>query len=55
MKTWTVQMTDQTAPSLQSDLDLHCSQKLLVSSSVRKDLIIEIEFFQANCGENLGI
>ena len=27
---------DQTASSVQSDLDLHCPRKLLVSSSVRK-------------------
>ena len=35
---WTVQIRDQTAHSVQSDLDIHCPQKLLVSSSVRKDL-----------------
>ena len=27
---------DQTAQNMQSDLDLHCPQKLLVSSSERK-------------------
>ena len=27
MKKWTVQITDQTACSVQSDLDLHCPQK----------------------------
>ena len=32
-------MTDQTARSVQSDLDLHCPQIILVSSSVRKKLI----------------
>ena len=31
-------MRDQTAQSVQSDLDLHCPQKLLVSSPVRKEL-----------------
>ena len=36
---WTVQIRDQTAHSVQSDLDLHCPQKLLVSSSVRKKFI----------------
>ena len=41
MKMWTVWIKDQTAHSVQSDLDLHCPQKLLVSSlSVRKDLTI---------------
>ena len=34
---WTVQIKDQTARSVQSDLDLHCPRKLLVSSSVRKN------------------
>ena len=35
---WTAQIRDQTAHSVQSDLDLYCPQKLLVSSSVRKEL-----------------
>ena len=33
---WTVWMKDQTARSVQSDLDLHCPQKILVSSSGKK-------------------
>ena len=33
-----MQIRDQTAHSVQSDLDLHCPQKLLVSSSVRNGL-----------------
>ena len=37
---WTVQIRDQTARSVQSDLDLHCPQKLLVSSTVRKELTL---------------
>ena len=32
---------DQTAQKVQSDLNLHCPQKLLLSSSVRKDLTPE--------------
>ena len=35
---WTVKIRDQTAGFVQSDLDLHCPQKLVVSSSVRKQL-----------------
>ena len=35
---WTVLIRDQTASSVQSDLDLHCPQKLLVLSLVRKEL-----------------
>ena len=35
---WTVWIRDQAACSLQSDLDVHCPQKLLVSLSVRKEL-----------------
>ena len=38
MKVWTVQITDQNVLSVQSDLDLHCPQKLLLSSSVRKEI-----------------
>ena len=38
MKMWTVQIKDQTACSVQSDLNLHCPQKLLVPSSVRKEV-----------------
>ena len=37
MKMWTMQIKDQTACSVQSDLDLHCPQKLLVLSTVRKE------------------
>ena len=33
---------DQTAHSVQSDLDLHCPTNLLVSSSVRKELISDV-------------
>ena len=36
----TMQIKDQTAQNVQSDLDLHCPQKLLVSTSVRKDLLL---------------
>ena len=35
---WTVSIRNQTACSVQSDLDLHSLQKLIVSSSVRKKL-----------------
>ena len=35
---WTVYITDQSTQSEQCDLDLHCPQKLLVLSSVRKEL-----------------
>ena len=38
MKMWTVWIRDQNARSLQSDLDLHCPQKLHVSSS-RKERV----------------
>ena len=38
MKMWTVQIRDQTTCFVQSDLDLHCPQKLLVSTSVKKEL-----------------
>ena len=38
MKMWTVEIRDQTAHSVQSDLDLHCPQKLLVSSTIGKEL-----------------
>ena len=37
MKMWTVHIKDQTARSVQYELDLHCPLKLLVSSTVRKD------------------
>ena len=37
---WTVEIRDQTAHSVQSYLNLHCPQKLLVSSSVRRKLTI---------------
>ena len=33
---WTVWIRDQTARSVQSDLDLHSPQELFVSSTVRK-------------------
>ena len=35
---WTVHIRNQTAHSVQSDLDLHCPQRFLVTSSVRKEL-----------------
>ena len=35
---WTVLIKDQTTHSVQSDLDLHCLQKLPLSSTVRKEL-----------------
>ena len=35
---WTVFITDQTARSVQSDLDLPCPQKPLVYLPVRKEL-----------------
>ena len=38
MKMWTVKIRDQTARSVQFDVDLHCPQKLLVSALVRKEL-----------------
>ena len=38
MKIWTMWIKDQTACSVQSDLDLHCPQKFLTSSIVRKEL-----------------
>ena len=37
MKMWIVLIRDQTTRSVQSDLNLHCPQNLLVSPSVRKD------------------
>ena len=40
MKMWTVLLRDQNARSVQSDLDLHCPPKILVSSTVRKDVIL---------------
>ena len=40
MEMWTVQIRDQIACSLQFDLDLHCPQKLLVLSSVRRELTL---------------
>ena len=38
---WTVYMTDKTARSVRSlnTIDLHCPQKLLVSSAIRKEII----------------
>ena len=39
MTMWTVKVRDQTARSVQSDRELHCPQKLLVSSKVGKDLM----------------
>ena len=42
MKLWTVKIRNQTPRSVQSDLDLHCPQKLLVSTSLRKELTIVI-------------
>ena len=31
---WTVKIRDQTAQTVQSDIDLHCPHKLLVTSSI---------------------
>ena len=39
---WVVYIRAQTAHSVQSDLDVLCPQKLLVSSSVRKELMLYI-------------
>ena len=44
---WTVYIKDQTARCVQPDLDLHCPQKLLVSSTVRKELMQHFE--KSNC------
>ena len=41
-KMLTVRIKDQTAHSLQSDLNLHCPQKLLVSSPASKALKVWI-------------
>ena len=38
---WTVWIRDQTAQNAQSDLDLHCPQKLVLSL-VRKELNLKI-------------
>ena len=43
MKMWKLQFKDQTTHSLQSDLDLHCPQNILVLSSVRKELIFHLQ------------
>ena len=40
---WTVQIKDQTARSVQSDLNLHCPHKLLVSLSLKKELMPSTE------------
>ena len=40
MEMWTVKIEDQLAQTMQSDLNLHCSQKLCVSSTVRKELTL---------------
>ena len=46
-------MRDQTAHFVQSDLDLHCPQKLLASSSVRKELkVARIMKFVLDWSEN---
>ena len=37
---WRVKIRDQTAQSVQSDPNLHCPQKLPVSSSVRTELAL---------------
>ena len=42
----TVQIKDQIAYSVQSDLDLHCPQRIHVPSSVRKVLVSGIGFRQ---------
>ena len=56
---WTVWIRDQIACSVQCDLDLHCPQKLYVSSSVKKEFRIifcsavqpsEFERRKALCG-----
>ena len=49
MKMWTVYIRDQTARSVQSDLDVHCPQKLLVSSTVMKDLSPSSLLEHASC------
>ena len=41
MKVWTGKIKDQTACSVQSDLDVHCPQKLLVLSSEMIELNTE--------------
>ena len=61
MKMWTVYIRDQTAYSMQSDLDLHCPQKPLVSSTVRKKLKKEVQKIYShllskagtNCGSEM--
>ena len=40
MTMMTVSIGDHTAHFVHSDLDLHCQQKLHLSSSVRKELIL---------------
>ena len=40
MKIWAILITDQTARSVLSDLDLHDPEKLLVLSSVMKELTL---------------
>ena len=47
-KVWTVYMRHQTARSVQFDLDLHCPQKLLVSSTVEKELMHSITMLLTN-------
>ena len=44
---WTVTIRDQPACSMQSDLKLHCPLKLLLSSTVRKDLTHTMTPFDA--------
>ena len=42
---WTVQIRDQTACFVQSDLDPHCPLKLLVSSKVGIELTIKTNLY----------
>ena len=57
IKMWTVEIRYQTAHSVQSDLDLHCSQKILVSPSGRRELTLGdcvLHKFQWECKQNLA-
>ena len=42
---WIISIRDQTACFVQSDLDLHCPQKLLLLSSAWKKLIYQFFYF----------
>ena len=54
---WTVWIRDQTAHSVQSDLDLHCPHtgNLLVSSTVSKELmhVVSFQVWNFQNGHNL--